>query len=149
MTANPPSVVLRRALELPDLDVFGVTVQVLLGSDESDGVFSLARIRCAPGCGAPVHRHAQSETFHVLRGELTAVCDGRVERLQAGDLVHIRPGASHSFANEGPEEVEFIATASPAGHEAFFREADALARSGGFNPHSAAQLCQRHGIELV
>lgn len=138
-----------RANEARILDVFGVRVTVLAGGEESEGTCSIARLVCPPGCGAPPHRHSEAENFHVIRGVLSVQLDGENIELRPGDLIHVAPGAVHAFQNATAEDVEFYAVATPAGHERFFREADALAKSGGFNPQSAAELCRRNGIELV
>lgn len=139
--------IVRRADTEALLDVFGVKVN-LMPVAEGSGC-SLAWIQAAPGMGAPMHRHKEAECFHVLRGELTAEIDGMSAKLGPGDSVAIQPWASHRFANDSGEEVEFLAVGTPGGHAEFFRDADRLARSGGFNPSSAAALCEAHGIKLV
>lgn len=136
-------------VEKPVLDVFGVQVRVLVGGGESGGACSIARLTCPKGTGAPPHRHAHAENFYVVRGVLTVQRDEKTLQLLPGQLVHVAPGRVHAFQNAGDEEVEFLAMATPAGHELFFRDADALARSGQFTPENAAALCQSHGIELV
>lgn len=146
---SPSTSMLLRAQDTPVLDVFGTQVTVLGGSAQTAGVFSLARIVCPPGTGAPPHTHVETEHFHVLRGRLTVQrADGELELLP-GDTIHIPSGVPHSFANRSADETEFISAATPAGHERFFREADELSRSGRFNPQTACELCQRHGITLL
>lgn len=134
---------------LAPLDVFGTQVYLLAEGATTGGACSVARIVCPPGAGAPPHRHAEAETFHVIRGELTVNLDGRDQVLRAGDLVHVAPHAPHAFGNASAGPVEFLALGQPAGHEAFFRDAEELARTGRFNPATAAEVCQRHGIELL
>jgi quercetin dioxygenase-like cupin family protein len=138
---------LRRGSSVTTLDVFGVNVKLIPGAEEAG--CSLAWIEAEPGMGAPMHRHKEAECFHVLRGELTAEVDGVSVKLAPGDSVIVQPWAAHRFVNESAEVVEFLALGTPKGHEEFFRDADRLARSGGFNPSSAAVLCEKHGIELV
>lgn len=140
---------LLRAQDSPALDVFGTQVTVLGGSAQTAGAFSLARIVCPPGAGAPPHTHAETEHFHVLRGRLSVQQADEQLELLPGDTIHIPSGVPHAFANHSAEETEFISAATPAGHEHFFREADELSRSGRFNPETAGELCQRHGITLV
>lgn len=138
-----------RAGEGKVLDVFGVQVTLLAGAGETAGACSIARLCCPPGTGAPLHRHAETERFHVLSGALTVQAEGETILLGPGDTAVVEPWAVHSFSNGSSEEVEFIAIGTPAGHEDFFHEADELARSGRFNPETAAELCTSHGIELV
>lgn len=140
---------LLRAQDTAVLDVFGTQVTVLGGSAQTAGVFSLARIVCAPGTGAPPHTHVETEHFHVLRGCLTVQRAGEELELLPGDTIHLPSGVAHAFVNRSAEETEFVSAATPAGHEHFFREADELSRSGRFNPETAGELCQRHGITLI
>lgn len=147
-TTSSPSLLLR-AEDSPVLDVFGTQVTVLGGSAQTAGVFSLARIVCPPGTGAPPHTHAETEHFHVLRGRLTVQRADEELELLPGDTIHLPSGVPHAFANRSADETEFVSAATPAGHERFFREADELSRSGRFNPETAGELCQRHGITLI
>lgn len=146
---SPPSSMLLRAQDTPALDVFGTQVTVLGGAAQTAGVFSLARIVCPPGTGAPPHTHVETEHFHVLRGRLTVLRADEELELLPGDTIHIPSGLPHAFANRSAAETEFISAATPGGHEHFFREADELSRSGRFNPETAGALCQRHGITLL
>lgn len=138
-----------RGRDLSLLNVFGTRVTVLGGAHETAGAFSLAKVVCPPGTGAPPHTHIETEHFHVLRGRLTVRLGNETMELNPGDTIHIPSGAPHAFSNNSGDETEFLSMATPAGHENFFRDADELARGGRFNPATAAGLCQKHGIELL
>ncbi|MFT3830560.1 MAG: cupin domain-containing protein [Opitutaceae bacterium] len=138
-----------RSREVPALNVFGIAVTPLAGAPETADACSVARVVCPPGADAPFHRHAQAENFYVVRGRLAVRLGADTVEVAAGDFVHIPPHLPHTFANPDTAEAEFITFGTPAGHDRFFCEADALARSGGFNPQSATALCTRHGIELL
>ena len=145
---TPQSATIGRARNSAVLNVFGAHVIVLGGGKETVGVFSLAKVICPPGTGAPPHTHVESEHFHVVRGRLTIRLGEENHELNSGDTVHIPSGAPHAFTNNTEDEVEFLAIASPAGHETFFHDADELSRSGKFNPATAAEVCRNHGIDL-
>lgn len=146
MSSTP---ILHRAGQAPRLDVFGVVVRPLLGGEATEGACSIAHITCPPGAGAPPHRHAHGEAFYVLSGRVAVRCEEAMPVLDAGDFVAVPPGVVHAFKNVGEGEAVLINVGTPAGHELFFRDVDALVRSGGFNPDAAADVCRRHGIELV
>ena len=146
---SPSSSMLLRTQDTAVLDVFGTQVTVLGGTAQTAGVFSLARIVCPPGTGAPPHTHVETEHFHVLRGRLTVLRAHEELELLPGDTIHLPSGVPHAFTNRSAAETEFISAATPGGHEHFFREADELSRSGRFNPQTAGELCQRHGITLL
>jgi len=148
-TALPMKSIVVRGNAVVPLNVFGVTVASLVGGAETGGACSVAHLICPPGAGAPPHRHAQAENFYVIRGQLTVRIGNESHGAGDGDFVYIPPSAPHAFQNTGKSDVEFLAVGIPGGHEEFFREADELARSGRFNPETAAELCTRHGIELL
>ncbi len=143
------SPVLIRSHETAPLDVFGTRVTLLGGATETAGAFSLAKVVCPPGTGAPPHAHVETEHFHVVRGKLKVQLGTQTIELTAGDTIHIPSGAPHAFSNIWEDASEFLSAASPAGHENFFRDADELSRCGQFNPATATELCQKHGIKLL
>lgn len=143
------SSVLTRADSAPKYDVFGVTVAVLLDGPATQGSHAVYHVTCPPGAGAPVHRHAQAENFYVIEGRFSIRSGEETLTLGPGDFAHVPGGVVHDFRNSGTTSGVLIGMGTPAGHETFFREADELARSGRFNPDTAAELCQRNGIELL
>ena len=138
-----------RSAEAEPLSVFGVECLVLADGAASGGQWSIAILRCHPGPGAPIHRHDQVEAFLILEGKLRAHVSGTDHDLDARDFIQVPSGLPHGFSNVSGEDCVFLSIASPAGHEQFFRDADALAKAGGFTPAAAAAMCLRHGIELV
>ena len=144
-----PSLQIIRGQDLADLNVFGTHVTVLGGTKETAGAFSLAKVVCPPNTGAPPHTHIETEHFHMLRGRLTVQSGDQTLELTPGDTIHIPSGVPHAFSCNAAEAAEFLSIATPAGHENFFRDADALSRSGQFNPATATELCQKHGIALL
>lgn len=131
------------------LNVFGVQVRLLAEPDGTGERFSFAEAVVPSGAGAPLHRHEGVERFYVVAGRLCMELAGERREYGPGDYVEAGPSVAHRFSNEGAEDAKVLLLASPGGHAAFFREADALSRSGGFNPVAAEALCRRHGIELL
>jgi quercetin dioxygenase-like cupin family protein len=144
------SIVSRRGLR-PVHHVLGVAVEVLSEGAETGGVSAAYQVTCAPGAGAPPHRHAaQDEAFFALAGEFDLLVGDTVHRLQPGDFIFVPRGEAHAFTYAGTTgEGRLLGFCTPAGHEAFFREAGAMAAAGPFDPTAAAALCARHGIELL
>ena len=140
---------LRRSADCPALNVLGVEVRILADSEATGGHAVLSLITCAPGAGAPPHRHAAAEHFHVISGSLGVWRTGEWQTLAAGDFVHVAPDDPHAFRNEGSEPAIFLNVGTPSGHEEFFREAHQMALAGAFSEAEAASLCRRHGIELA
>jgi quercetin dioxygenase-like cupin family protein len=131
------------------LNVFGVGVTLLLDGAATGGSHVVARLVCAPGAGAPPHRHAEAESFCVTEGAVEIWSGGTWTVFAAGDFAHVPPGEAHAFRNTGTVPAHILNISAPAGHDRFFREADALHREGRFTPETAAQVCDATGIELL
>jgi mannose-6-phosphate isomerase-like protein (cupin superfamily) len=97
------------------------------GRDTSGNLLVL-EVTVPPGGGPPVlHRHASSETLHLLEGEFefnTVDADKASSTLKvtAGDTVSIPSMVWHNFKNVGPTPGKFFAIHSPAMMEDFLRE---------------------------
>ncbi|MBR0374707.1 MAG: cupin domain-containing protein [Mogibacterium sp.] len=70
-----------------------------------------AKIVVPPGASIGWHvHHGETEPYFILSGEgLFTDSDGSVHRVTAGDSCLIEPEHGHSIANEGPEDLVFIA----------------------------------------
>ena len=115
----------------------GVTAEIVVRSEDSDGRFCLLRDRVPAGWALPPHRHAhESETIVVAAGRLWMRVDGDERVLGPGDSVHVPANVLHEGATEtGAERVVVF---SPAGMERFF---EALAE----DPGQALALAERYG----
>lgn len=64
-----------------------------------------------PGQSHPTHLHKRKEeTFTVLQGDLTLVCDGQARQVVPGESVVVEPGTRHSFASREGCVFEEIST---------------------------------------
>src|ERR1700761_5683350 len=83
----------------------GVRTEVHLTGEDTGGFFCLLVDEPPAGWLLPAHLHTEAaETIHIIEGEFEMTIDGEIERLGAGETVHIPPGVVHSGANvgEGP-----------------------------------------------
>jgi len=131
------------------LNVFGVEVTIFSETGEGPESHVLTQLVCGPGCGAPLHRHMEREAFYVLGGEVHLVVEGETRVLRRGDFVQVESGQVHRFFNAGTEPARMVNLSLPAGHGSFFREADALFRSGEFTPERAMAVSAANGIEII
>lgn len=143
--------IVSRCGQRPVHRVLGVAVEILAEGAATGGVSAAYHVTCAPGTGAPPHRHAaQDEAFYALEGEFDLLIGDTTHRLQPGDFIFVPRGETHAFTYAGANgEGRLLGVCTPAGHEDFFREAGELAAAGPFGPAEAAALCARHGIELL
>jgi mannose-6-phosphate isomerase-like protein (cupin superfamily) len=130
--------------------VFGVQVDILLRSEDTDGSHALYLVTASPGTGAPPHVHrGDDETFHILEGELEVLQGEEWSRVGAGTSIYLPRGVAHAFRNPGELPVRFLGIATPGGHERFFEAVDQLVTEGRFTPEAGAEVCRQFGMELL
>jgi quercetin dioxygenase-like cupin family protein len=90
----------------------------------------------------PLHVHPhQTERFTVHRGRLRVVRAGRTHVLGRGQTLEVAPGVPHTFAVDGPGEVEVTVDFTPAGDmEGFLLAMARLAREGGLTDGGRPRL---------
>jgi mannose-6-phosphate isomerase-like protein (cupin superfamily) len=131
-------------------------ISVLAGSADTGGDLFAVELRMPPGGGPPVmHRHAPSEVYRVLAGEMTFYVtdtDGRTRRQVAGvgQTVTMAGDTPHTIRNESAQEAVAFGVHAPGGvMEGFSRAAAALAADGPPLMEDVLVVAERHGIELL
>ena len=61
-----------------------------------------------PGTENELHTHEYSHDLFVIEGEGIVRLSTDDQRIQEGDVVHISPKESHSFANGGESTLRFL-----------------------------------------
>jgi mannose-6-phosphate isomerase-like protein (cupin superfamily) len=131
-------------------------ISVLAGSADTGGDLFAVELRMPPGGGPPVmHRHAPSEVYRVLAGEMTFYVtdtDGRTRRrvAGAGETVTLAGDTPHTIRNESAQDAVAFGVHAPGGvMEGFSRAAAALAADGPPLMEDVLVVAERHGIELL
>jgi quercetin dioxygenase-like cupin family protein len=128
----------------------GVRTEVHLTGEDTGGFFCLLVDEPPPGWSLPAHLHAEAaETIHIVAGEFEMAIDGQVERLVAGQTVHIPPGVVHAGANVGDTPGRRLLTFSPAGMEDFFLEVGSASPDAEVDRRAALDSAIRHGWQFV
>ena len=129
---------------------------VLTSSELTNGDLFAVLLKMPPGGGPPViHRHAPSEVYHVLQGELTFYVghpDGAVDRVpvRAGQVMPLAGGTPHTIRNESDEEAVAFGVHTPGrAMEGFSRAAAELAAGGEPSMAAVLEIAEDHGIELL
>lgn len=90
----------------------GVYTQWLIGKNDSSLKYAIRRQVIKPGGKAPLHRHAYSETFIVLKGiGIMRVGDAEF-RIRSSMLIHVAPNIPHSLTNLSNEDLEVLSIIS-------------------------------------
>lgn len=102
---------------------FLATRMVIKASAESTGgTFGLIEWQALAGFSPPLHiHHHEDESFWILEGRLTVVCDGQTFRAGPGSFVYLPRDLPHTFlVDEGP--ARGLLMVQPGGHERFYVE---------------------------
>jgi mannose-6-phosphate isomerase-like protein (cupin superfamily) len=83
---------------------------------ETGGAYSLREFHLKPGGAVPrAHIHRDyDETFKVIQGRLTVICNGSEHVLGPGDSLTIPRGTAHQPVNQGHVELVTMNRVSPA-----------------------------------
>jgi mannose-6-phosphate isomerase-like protein (cupin superfamily) len=103
---------------------FGDKVKFLITAEDSKGKLMRAELWVKPGGqGPPEPFHpVQSESFEVIKGELTLNCNGKEVVLRHGEKYIVPPNAAHKWSNAGKEELVIVGELRPALKTEFFLE---------------------------
>ncbi|QHT70844.1 cupin domain-containing protein [Rhodocytophaga rosea] len=94
----------------------GEQIIFLKSGIETSGAYSLREFHLKPGGAVPsAHIHSDyHETFKVIQGKLTLICNGSEHVLGPGDSMTIPRGTAHQPVNKGSVELVTINKVSPA-----------------------------------
>ena len=131
--------------------------RVLATSQDTGGTFCAIETTVSPGGGSPPHVHSrEDESFFPIDGEIELWLDGKVLRLQPGELAFGPRGVPHHFRNPGSRPVRLQVLAFPGEAENFFAEAGQPLPADGrpLSPPDAAEIARvvaiarSHGITI-
>ena len=100
----------------------GTRMTIKASAQSTGGTFGLLENRLATGFSPPLHiHHQEDESFWILEGQLTLVCDGQTYQAGPRSFIYLPRDLPHTFrVDEGPARV--LELVQPAGHEHFYVE---------------------------
>ena len=129
------------------LELFdGLTMKVLLGSTETNGLQAIFEDIVEPGVGLGLHiHHHQDETFIFLEGTFDVEVDSKLYRMMAGDVAFIPKGSVHTWKNVGEGLGRLRYVFSPALNiEEMFREFYKLRQAGEFSEEAMKKIAEKY-----
>lgn len=97
-------------LELKRIEKFNGGEKELIANMYVDEINKILKGKLVPGASIGMHQHAtSSEIIFVTKGNGKIICDGKEERVEAGDVHYCKKGSSHTFINDSNEDIEFMA----------------------------------------
>lgn len=129
-------------------DLGNMRIRVMVGGEETDGMYEVFEEVTEPGFGPPLHTHVvQWEVLEVLEGRYKFKAGDEVFVGEAGSLVVVPPGVAHCFVNiaEGASRLRFML--SPRKNfEGFVKAMTELGEMPG--PEQLGRLLDEYGMEL-
>ena len=97
------------------------TLHILLANSESTGgAYSLIHLTASPGFASPYHlHHTEDESFYVLDGEFTFICDGKTTVLGAGGYIFLPRGVPHGLRCSSEKDSRVLIHVMPGGKVGF------------------------------
>jgi len=86
----------------------GCRVRWLIGSADGAPTFAMRQFEVVPGGHTPRHSHPYEHEVFVLEGEGEVYEGDQPRRLQAGDVVYVKPDEVHQFRNTGDGPLKFL-----------------------------------------
>jgi mannose-6-phosphate isomerase-like protein (cupin superfamily) len=147
--ALPPKIV--QPGEGRKLVVFGEEVTILLGTEETGGLFTSFLDISPPGGGPPPHYHNDAdEWFYVIEGRVSFFANGQWTEGGPGTAVFVPCGAVHTFKNTGDGPSKLLTHTSPSGLDKFFEEtAVEFARPGGPEMDRVMEISRNRDVHFV
>jgi quercetin dioxygenase-like cupin family protein len=98
----------------------GSRVRELIAGRETDGQFCMLEFTSPAGRGTPLHMHErETESVHLLSGELIVTVGEETFRLGPGDSIVLKPHQAHRLVTGDNEDARYIVVCAPAGFEDF------------------------------
>ena len=135
-----------------EIRVGDLAIRFLLEGGQSDGSVAMFEFDVPAGSKvAAAHSHdAFDETIFGLEGALTWTLDSQAHEVGVGDVLYIRRGTVHQFANVGDLDAKALAVVTPGilGPEYFRDVAAVLDAAAGGPPDlpAIAAVMRRHGL---
>ena len=86
----------------------GVTMRMMVGRDHGAPNFAMRHFTVRPGGHTPRHQHDYEHEVYIVGGQARLEQDGEFEDLRQGDVVFVRPNATHQFVNSGDTPLQFL-----------------------------------------
>lgn len=128
----------------------GLELLVCVEPAASDRAMTVIETRNAPGFGPPLHRHAETEIFHVLEGRYLFEVQGERFEARAGATITVPGGLAHGFVNLDARPSRQLVTVVPGlDARAFFIELGAAMTPAGPDAARLQAFSRKWGVDFL
>jgi quercetin dioxygenase-like cupin family protein len=142
----------RSQADCPAISVpaIGLELKVRVPMEASGGGLTIIETINAPGFGPPLHRHKETEVFHVQTGRYLFEVDGKRFEAETGDVIAVPGGAAHAFVNvTNAPASQFILIVPGLDATAFFTELGQTMAGVKPDPTRLEAFGLRWGVEFL
>jgi quercetin dioxygenase-like cupin family protein len=86
----------------------GVTIRRVISDVDGAEAAVMDVFEIAAGGQTPLHSHPWEHQIFVISGRGWCNDDSGRHAFRDGDVIHVKPGETHSFGNAGPEPVKLV-----------------------------------------
>jgi quercetin dioxygenase-like cupin family protein len=106
------------------ISVVGDTYRIVIGGEQTNGVYVLIDMLIPPQGGPPPHSHATfQEAFYIIDGQIEVITKEKKYSVIKGSYVNIPfNGPVHKFTNKTDKTAHILCLITPAGMEKMFKE---------------------------
>lgn len=128
----------------------GLELRVRVPPEASGGALTCIETINAPGFGPPLHRHRETEVFHVIEGRYLFEVNGSRFEAGVGDVVVAPGGTAHAFVNVTPLPArQFVQILPGLDARAFFLELGEVMREGAPDHNALNAFGKRWCVEFL
>lgn len=132
------------------IPALGLYLRVRLPDRASGNALTIMETTNFPGFGPPLHRHRETEVFHVLAGRYLFEVDGRRFFAETGDIISVPGGAAHAFVNVGDTPAQQLVLIVPGFDAvAFFTGLGSVMSGGAPDNATLSRFGASWGVEFL
>ena len=128
----------------------GMELTIKVSKEMSGGSYIFLESVLPAETGVVMHTTRSDEvTLYVLEGRILCQLGEDTTPLGPGDVMHLPAGVPRGWRADGPDGARIVQTlgaAPESTYEEMFRELSVL---GPEDPHRNAEVCSRHGVDVV
>lgn len=127
----------------------GTNMQLLAGSEQTDGQYTLMRYTIQSEVYAHIHEN-EDESIFLLDGEITTTVGNTQYTLSPGGFIFMPRGVPHSIVSHTPTWKGLSISAPPVHFQACMEELLEFAKSGQeFTMDALLEIQTKHGVRNV
>lgn len=131
-------------------NVLGTLMWCKIGSEETNGLYSIVENTVPPQAGPPPHiHHNEDEIFYIVEGEFEVRCGEQTFTVTKGSMAVLPRNVPHSFRNISEAEGKMLVTITPGGFEKFFAEVSQQVQSMPPDVEKLSALAHKYNVEFL